>query len=254
MNGSTPSIDTVPDEGGSSAPRMYSSELFPLPDGPVTAATSPAERENDTSDNTFSGPREVEYSFERRSTVSTGCGAANERRFLLMNASAFCFRRHRFVHIQQSIGRPLNAVVQADADRAALAEAARQRPIVPELEQRVGQRFRILGLDEQAAAGFLDDLRERASPRLHDRHAAGEGLEQEDALRLVVRRRHRHHVEALQERQLAGAIDGAVIGELVREAGFVQPALDGLEVTVVRARHEACGFEPNRRAGRAPAK
>jgi hypothetical protein len=38
---------------------MYSSELLPLPDGPVMAAASPAASDSDTSDSTVSGPRGV---------------------------------------------------------------------------------------------------------------------------------------------------------------------------------------------------
>ena len=58
-NGSRPLSRTLPDEGGSRAPRMYSSELLPLPDGPVIAAACPGASENDTSASTVSGPRGV---------------------------------------------------------------------------------------------------------------------------------------------------------------------------------------------------
>ena len=50
---------------------MYSSELLPLPDGPVIAAASPGAIENDTSDSTVSGPRGVSYCLLTFSTCST---------------------------------------------------------------------------------------------------------------------------------------------------------------------------------------
>ena len=51
---------TVPDDGGSSAPSTCSSELLPLPDGPVTTAASPGVSANVTSESTTRGPRGVE--------------------------------------------------------------------------------------------------------------------------------------------------------------------------------------------------
>ena len=60
----------MPEEGGSSAPRMYSSELLPLPEGPVMAAASPGFSENETSEITVSGPRGVAYCFVTFATTS----------------------------------------------------------------------------------------------------------------------------------------------------------------------------------------
>ena len=54
--GSTPSSATLPPLGGSSAPRMKRSVLFPEPDGPVTASSSPGPRASVTSSRTVSGP------------------------------------------------------------------------------------------------------------------------------------------------------------------------------------------------------
>src|SRR5678815_704998 len=61
----------VPCDGGSSAPSMYSSELFPLPEGPVMAAASPGDNVKLTSDNTVSGPRGVGYCLLTSETFNT---------------------------------------------------------------------------------------------------------------------------------------------------------------------------------------
>jgi hypothetical protein len=45
-----------PGRGRLESPSTYSSELLPLPDGPMIAAASPGSSENDTSDRTASAP------------------------------------------------------------------------------------------------------------------------------------------------------------------------------------------------------
>src|SRR6185436_1846545 len=54
---------TVPELGGSSAPRMYSSVLLPLPDGPVIAIASPRDSVSEMPVKISSGPRGVGYDF-----------------------------------------------------------------------------------------------------------------------------------------------------------------------------------------------
>ena len=54
--GFVPPSVTVPVVGGSSAPRMYSSVLLPLPDGPMIAAASPGANVSETSDSTDTSP------------------------------------------------------------------------------------------------------------------------------------------------------------------------------------------------------
>src|SRR5712691_13461398 len=63
--GSRPSSVTVPDVGGSSAPRMYSSVLLPLPDGPMMETASPRRREREMPERIGIGPRGVAYSLVR---------------------------------------------------------------------------------------------------------------------------------------------------------------------------------------------
>jgi hypothetical protein len=50
---------------------MYSSELLPLPEGPVIAAASPGDNEKDTPARTVNGPRGVGYDLETLETAST---------------------------------------------------------------------------------------------------------------------------------------------------------------------------------------
>ena len=61
---------TVPLDGGSSAPIMYSKVLLPLPEGPMIETAEPGGNESETSETMRSGPAGVEYSFERFSTFS----------------------------------------------------------------------------------------------------------------------------------------------------------------------------------------
>ena len=59
VKGSWPSSVTVPDVGGSSVPRMYSSVLLPLPDGPMIATAAPRSSDSDTPLRMGSSPRGV---------------------------------------------------------------------------------------------------------------------------------------------------------------------------------------------------
>ena len=54
---------------------------------------------------------------------------------------------------------------------------------------------RVVRRNEQPAAGGVDQLREAAVRRLHHRYAVGPRLQHVQPLRLLVRGRHREHVE-----------------------------------------------------------
>ena len=98
--------------------------------------------------------------------------------------------------------------------KRAIGKLCVSRPIAPEGVEAVGEPLGIVGLDEQATAGLLHDLDERAAPWLDDGHTARHRLEQGQPLRLIVGRRHGQHVEAGQKRQLPRAIDLAAIRKL----------------------------------------
>src|SRR5438552_2220098 len=100
---------------------------MPLPDGPMIAAASPGDSENDTSDSTASGPRAVGYSLLRLVTCSK---TVPRRRWL---------RDQGIVHLEQAIGGSLNTVVLPHAAEAALAEAVGERGILIERVQAFGQ-------------------------------------------------------------------------------------------------------------------
>src|SRR6185436_18075511 len=70
VNGSCPSRVTVPDDGGSSAPRMYRSVLLPLPDGPMIATASPRSSDSEMPERTVSAPRGVGYDFATSFAIS----------------------------------------------------------------------------------------------------------------------------------------------------------------------------------------
>src|SRR5260370_407751 len=134
---------------------MYSNELLPLPDGPMIAAASPGVSENVTPDSTGSGARGVGYSLMRSVTCSKTVRRGRRGP-----------RDQGVVEIEQPIRGALNAVVLPDAEEAALPEALRQAAVLMERMQGIRQRGRIVGRHQQAAAGVLDDFRERAAARL----------------------------------------------------------------------------------------
>src|SRR5882762_4897888 len=103
---------------------MYSNELLPLPDGPMMAAASPGDSENDTPESTASGPRAVAYSLLRSVTCSKTILRGRRR-----------LRDQGTVEVEQPIGGAPDVVVLPHAAEAALAEAFGQRAILIEREQ-----------------------------------------------------------------------------------------------------------------------
>src|SRR5579859_5830698 len=65
MNGLRPSSVTEPEVGGSSAPRIYSSVLLPLPEGPMMEMASPRLSERETPERIGRGPRGDGYCLVR---------------------------------------------------------------------------------------------------------------------------------------------------------------------------------------------
>ena len=130
-----------------------------------------------------------------------------------------------------------------------------QRPaesrIPPERVQSFSQALHVVGLDKEPAAGSLDNLGEAAATRLHDGHTACHRLEQKDAFRLVVRRRHRENIQVPQKRQLSVAVDGAPIGKVAGEPGALERPLDIGEIRLVPGRQIAGHLEADARPARA---
>ena len=58
--------------------------------------------------------------------------------------------------------------------------------------------------------------------RLHDRHASGEGFEDEQAFRLAIGRRHGEHVDATQKVQFPVPVDFAGVLDCVGMPGIFQ--------------------------------
>src|SRR5262245_9165362 len=201
----------------------------------MIAAASPGSSENDTSDRTASAPAGPGYSLLRCETFSMRCESGG--------AAGTC--RQRGTHLEKPIGGVRDVVIRADALESALAERSRLPAVLPQLEQRVAERFWIVRMDQQAAASPLDDLGESAAARLHYRHAARHCLQQEHSFRLVVGRRHRQRVERLQKSELAVAVDCAAIGELREQPGRFQPALYVFEIRRVGAAQISGCFQPD---------
>ena len=136
----------------------------------------------------------------------------------------------------------------ANATSATVAETAAPYAILPKRVQAFGQGLGIVWRDEQATAGLLHDLRERATARLHNRHAACHRLQQEHTLGLVVRRGDREHVERSKEIELALSIQFTSVGELVAEPDAPQRLSDFLEVAFVGATKVTSDLESDRKS------
>ena len=95
----------------------------------------------------------------------------------------------------------------AHAGKRLLPEGGRLIAVLPELEETVGQRVDVIDRHQHPAACLLHHFGERATSRLYHRHTAGHRFEQKHAFGLVVRRRHRQHVETTKKAQFAIAIE-----------------------------------------------
>src|SRR5688500_2549075 len=153
----------------------------------------PGGSEKVTSETIRSGPAGVEYSLETFSTSS--------KPYLLRHRLR---TRQALVSFQQPIGHVRRAVVLADAAKTIRAEFSGVLFVSGDLQNSFRESRWVVRLDENSAAGVLDDLSKRAAPRLDERHAARHRFEQRNAFRLVVRCRQRHDVEVSQKRDLVG--------------------------------------------------
>src|SRR4029453_422027 len=131
------------------------------------------------------------------------------------------------------LGHASNVVVFAHARGPGPSKRRRTSRVVPQFKQTISQRVGVVCLHDQPATGPFDDLRKCAATRLDDRHTARHRLEQEDALRVLIRRRHRQDVEAVQERDLVRAIDLATILELILEPPLAHTAANAIEILAV---------------------
>src|SRR4026207_1006320 len=120
----------------------------------MIAAASPGFNERSTFDSTGSGPAAVGYCLET-----------------FWTSSMFPSPEHLH-HLFIDLGRSFDSVVLAYAFLAAAAELFAQRSVAPHPAEPVRERTGIVGRDERAAAGALDDLLEGAAARFDDRHAA----------------------------------------------------------------------------------
>ena len=170
----------------------------------------------------------VEYALLTLETSSTASGHGRAERRLVLDQRA---RRRR------AAGSRTARWCSGRARRRTRAPTACGAGFDPATAREAHRRAcRDVGLDEQSAAGLLDDFRERAPARLHHRHAARHRFEQEHPLRFVVGGRHRQHVELAQERRAfrrgprrrdsVNSSPGPPAGELAHLAqiGFVRRA------------------------------
>ena len=128
------------------------------------------------------------------------CSRSEGRRYAAGDA---CGRRitsridalDRFCHLP-------DGVVRADAERLPPRRARRRASgSFCSWRKRLRQRVWIVGINEYPASCLFENLGKRPATRLHDGNAGRHRLEQKDSLRLGVRGRNRHHVEAFVRTQ-----------------------------------------------------
>src|SRR5690242_15928826 len=121
-------------------------------------------------------------------------------------------------------------VMLAHAAKTFRAQLRSEFLVAIDLQDTVGERARIVGLDQQTAARLFDDLGEPPAAWLDQRHAAGHSFEDGTTFWLGVRRWTRHPVELTRRRCLFRAIEYATIMKRVAEFRLTQLGLDLVEI------------------------
>src|SRR5690348_10740334 len=115
-------------------------------------------------------------------------------------------RGYLFVRFKNSVGHVRRRVMFAHAAKTLRAQLSSEFAIAVKPANAIRKLPRIVRLHQQSAASLFQNFGEPAASWLHQRHSAGHRLQQRNAFRLIVRRRHRHHIEPAQERDLLRAI------------------------------------------------
>ncbi len=131
------------------------------------------------------------------------------------------------------------AVVLADSLGASLAELLRERRVLPQREDSLGQAGRVVRSHQDSAACLLEDLGKCSAPRLDYRDSVRHRLQQEDPLRFVVVAGDAQDVEVSEEINFARPVEYAPIAELVFQARLLHLAFDAAEVLAVLRRQVA---------------
>ena len=99
--------------------------------------------------------------------------------------------------------------------RAVPSVSAALRRVPPESIEAIGQTFPgSSGSTSSPPPVFATISTKAPQTRLDHRDAVRHRFEQEHTFRLVVGRRHRQHIEALQKRELSGAVHHPAVREL----------------------------------------
>src|SRR5712692_3461314 len=182
----------------------------------MMATASPRFKEREIWERTVSGPRGVGYSLATLETSSIDARGSDAG-----------------VHLERPRGHPRGAVVLSDPLRASLAELLRERRVLPQGEDSLGQAGRVVRFHEDPAAGLLEDLGKCSAPRLDYRHSVRHSLQQKDSLRFVVGAGDGQDVELLQEIDFLQPVEYAPIAELVIQARVLHLAFDPAAVLPV---------------------
>ena len=146
--------------------------LLPLPDGPMIAAASPRSSRSETSaqDRQRAAWRRIRLG-QRLCDQHAGSGHVESRGW------------------RRPLRPPPPSAPRCSARGRRRRRPRRAREPGPDratVRSRPSARASVAGLDQEAAAGAFRRSRGTRRARLHDRHAAGHRLEQEEPLRLVV--------------------------------------------------------------------
>src|ERR1043166_1321904 len=141
-----------------------------------------------------------------------------------LNVNLFAYYRQRGLGHGASVETIEDRLLSLSAELFALGG------IVSQSAQSQGEVGGIVWVDENPAAGRLDQLGKRPVPRLYYRDAVGHRFEHVQSLRFTICRRHRQYVDRLEEAHLAGVVGRLGVAEIAEQSGLAQPGLLLLEV------------------------
>src|SRR6516225_8867786 len=183
------------------------------------ATASPRFKEREIPERMVTTPRGVEYCLARLETSSmdTCSGDAG-------------------VHLERPRSHTRGAVVLANSLRASLAKLLRERRVLPQGEDSLGETGRVVRFNQNSAACLLEDLRKCSAPWLDHRDSVRHRLQQKEPLGFIVGAGDAQHVEVSEEIDLAKPVECASIAELLFHSCVLHFVFDGFQVLAILGR------------------
>src|SRR6516225_3448127 len=183
------------------------------------ATASPRFKEREIPERMVTTPRGVEYCLARLETSSmdTCSGDAG-------------------VHLERPRSHTRGAVVLANSLRASLTKLLRERRVLPQGKNSLGQTGRVVRFHQNSATCLLEDLGKCSAPRLDNRDSVRHRLQQKDPLRFIVGAGDAQDIEVSEEIDLGQPVQCASIAELLFHSCVLHFALDGSQVLTMLGR------------------